>query len=49
MGRDSVPRALDCTSRRKLFVLDLLVALEGDAPDHRIFDHGHQEVATDPG
>ena len=32
--------------RRKLLVLDLLVALEGDAADHRVFDHGHQQTAA---
>src|SRR5216684_7494220 len=32
--------------RRKLLVLDLLVALEGDAPDHRVFDHGYQDAAA---
>ena len=32
--------------RRKLLVLDLLVALEGDAADHRIFDHGHDQMAA---
>ena len=32
--------------RRKLFVLDLLVALEGDAADHRIFHHGHDQPAA---
>ena len=31
---------------RKLFVLDLLVALEGNAADHRVFDHRHQQVAA---
>ena len=35
--------------RRKLFVLDLLVALEGDPADHRIFDHGHQQTGRRPG
>ena len=32
--------------RRKLLVLDLLVALEGDAADHRVFDHGHHDAAA---
>ena len=35
--------------RRKLFVLDLLVALEGNAADHRVFDHGHQRCGRPPG
>src|ERR1700692_4025541 len=30
----------------KLLILDLLVALEGDASDHRIFNHGYHEVTT---
>src|SRR6202035_3531784 len=28
----------------KLLILDLLVALEGDAPDHRVLNDGHQQV-----
>ena len=32
--------------RRKLLVLDLLVALEGDAADHRVFDHGHHQATA---
>ena len=32
--------------RRELLVLDLLVALEGNAADHRIFDHGHHQAAA---
>ena len=31
---------------RKLVVLDLLVALEGDAADHRIFHHGDDDPAA---
>src|SRR3981081_4582131 len=31
---------------RKLLVLDLLVALEGDAADHRVFDHGHHQATA---
>jgi hypothetical protein len=31
---------------RKLLVLDLLVAFEGDAPDHGVFDHGHDQPAA---
>ena len=30
----------------KLLVLDLLVAFEGDAPDHGVFDHGHDQPAA---
>src|SRR6202043_3355413 len=32
--------------RRQLLVLDLLVAFEGNAADHRIFDHGHDYPAA---
>ena len=32
--------------RRKLLVLDLLVALEGDAADHRVFDHDDHDPAA---
>ena len=32
--------------RRKLLVLDLLVALESNAVDHRIFDHGHHQMTA---
>ena len=32
--------------RTELFVLDLLVALESHAADHRVFDHGHNKLAT---
>ncbi len=35
--------------RRKLLVLDLLVALEGDAADHRVFDHDDDDPAAAPG
>ena len=34
--------------RRELVVLDLLVALEGDAADHRVFDHGDNDLAARP-
>src|SRR6202171_278594 len=43
--RQRAPR-LGLYFRRKLLVLDLLVALEGDAADHRVFDHCHQQVTT---
>src|SRR5207253_9760488 len=45
-------RARECATRlgldfsRKLLVLDLLVAFEGDAPDHGVFDHGHDQPAA---
>src|ERR1700694_313099 len=32
--------------RRKLIVLDLLVALERYPPDHRVFDHGDHQATT---
>ena len=32
--------------RRKLLVLDLLVALESNAIDHRIFNHGHHQMTA---
>src|SRR4029079_15979404 len=32
--------------RGKLLVLDLLVALEGDAADHRVFDHDDDDPAA---
>src|ERR1700682_1082636 len=41
--RQRAPR-LGLYFRRKLLVLDLLVALEGNAADHRVFDHCHQQV-----
>ena len=41
-----MPRGLDCISDGKLLVLDLLVALEGNAADHRVFDHGHHQTAA---
>ena len=31
---------------RELLVLDLLVAFEGNAADHRVFDHGHDQPAA---
>src|SRR5262249_17475657 len=34
---------------RKLLVLDLLVALEGNAIDHGILDHGDENLATRTG
>ena len=46
VGRDNVPRGLDWIFELELLVLGLLVALEGDAVDHRIFDHGHDQPAA---
>src|SRR5882757_3913992 len=43
--RQRAPR-LGLDFRGKLLVLDLLVALEGNAADHRVFDHRHQQVTT---
>ena len=43
--RQRAPR-LGLDFRRKLLVLDLLVALEGDAADHRVFNHGHHQAAA---
>src|SRR4030088_2087554 len=43
--RQRAPR-LGLDFRRKLLVLDLLVALEGDAPDHRGFNDGHYQAAA---
>ncbi len=40
------PARLGLNFSRKLLVLDLLVALEGDAADHRVFDHGHDQMAA---
>ncbi len=31
---------------RKLLVLDLLIALEGNSADHRVFDHGHHQATA---
>ncbi len=49
IGRDSVPRGFDCTSADELFVLDLLVAFEGDAIDDRVFDDGDDRCGRRPG
>ena len=46
VGRDSVPRGFDWTSRCELLVLGLLVAFEGNPVDHRVFDHGHHDAAA---
>src|SRR6266849_8966857 len=43
--RQRAPR-LGLYFRRKLLVLDLLIALEGNAADHRVFDHRHQQVTA---
>ena len=46
VGRDSVPRGLGLHFGDELLVLDLLVALEGDPVDHRVFDHGDDQAAA---
>src|SRR4030081_1999299 len=43
--RQRTPR-LGLYFRRKLLVLDLLIALEGNAADHRVFDHGHDQATA---
>ena len=42
-ARCSVPRGLDSIDRVKLLVLDLLVAFEGDAIEHRGFGEMHDQ------
>ncbi|MGY4595805.1 hypothetical protein ACVWXL_003551 [Bradyrhizobium sp. GM22.5] len=45
-GEGAARLGLDFTG--ELLVLDLLVALEGNAADHRVFHHGDDDLATGP-
>ena len=46
VGRDSVPRGLRLHLVGELIVLELLVALERDAVDDRVFHHGDDQPAA---